>query len=68
MSSCIKIIMEFLGLPEPLQDQIRAKVSNKLLLEAAYEREPLGTTLLTTFVFDTDPRHADHKEKKLLTT
>ena len=46
--------MEFLGLHEPVQDHIGVKVSNILVLEAAYQRQPLGTTLLTPFVFDKD--------------
>ena len=46
--------MEFLGLHEPVQDHIGVKVSNILVLEAAYQRKPLGTTLLTPFVFDKD--------------
>ena len=47
--------MEFLGLHEPVQDHIGVKVSNILVLEAAYQRQPLGTTLLTPFVFDKYP-------------
>ena len=51
-----------------MKDQFDLKASNKLMSETAYQREPLGITLLTPFVFDRDPRHADHKENKLLRT